>query len=43
MDKLKAAIDGYEAKLKDVTTTAQLNEEKAAFQKQIDDLATREK
>ena len=41
--QLKAAIDGYEAKLKDVATTAQLQEEKAAFQKQIDDLATREK
>lgn len=41
--QLKAAIDGYEAKLEDVATTAQLQEEKAAFQKQIDDLATREK
>lgn len=41
--QLKAAIDGYEAKLATVATTAQLQEEKAAFQKQIDDLATREK
>lgn len=41
--QLKAAIDGYEAKLATVATVAQLQEEKAAFQKQIDDLATREK
>lgn len=41
--QLKSAIDGYEAKLKNAVTVEQLNDEKAAFQKQIDDLATRQK
>ena len=40
---LKAAIEGYEAKLKDVANAEQLADLKASFQKQIDDIATREK
>lgn len=41
--QLKTAIDGYEAKLKNAVTVEQLNDEKAAFQKQIDDLSVRQK
>lgn len=40
---LKAAIDGYEAKLKDVANAEQLADLKADFQKQIDDVATKTK
>ena len=40
---LKAVIDGYEAKLKDIATVEQLTELKSTVQKQIDELATREK
>lgn len=40
---LKAAIDGYEAKLKDVANAEQLADLKASFQKQIDDVATKTK
>ena len=40
---LKAAIDGYEAKLKDVANAEQLADLKADFQKQIDDVATKAK